>query len=170
LTPPILLVRGDGRHDVDLLGDDRQDLDSLPAKSNQYTVWWPFDVASGGRPGLLRGARMTGTPKKDLLLVGSIRPDSAEEVLRRRASALACEWGQHGIRVNAVAPGYISTDLTRGLTEDEARYAAIRARIPMGRWGTPKDVAGAVTMLCSPLARYVTGQVVYVDGGYTADG
>jgi NAD(P)-dependent dehydrogenase (short-subunit alcohol dehydrogenase family) len=84
--------------------------------------------------------------------------------------ALALEWGPHGVRVNAIAPGYIETDLTRGLVEDSARYEAVRARIPLGRWGTPDDVAQAAVLLCSPLASYITGQIVFVDGGYTADG
>ena len=84
--------------------------------------------------------------------------------------ALALEWGPRGIRVNAIAPGYIETELTRGLQEDEARYESIRARIPLGRWGQPDDIGGTVALLCSPLARYLSGQVIYVDGGYTADG
>lgn len=84
--------------------------------------------------------------------------------------ALALEWGQQGVRVNAVAPGYVETEMTRGLIEDEERYEAIRKRIPLGRWAQPEDIAGAVVMLCSPGAGYVTGQVIYVDGGYTVDG
>jgi len=84
--------------------------------------------------------------------------------------ALALEWGPRGIRVNAVAPGYIATDLTGPLLADERRRRAIEARIPLGRWGTPDDVAGAVALLCSPLAAYVSGEVLFVDGGYSADG
>jgi 2-dehydro-3-deoxy-D-gluconate 5-dehydrogenase len=84
--------------------------------------------------------------------------------------ALALEWGSHGIRVNAVAPGYVATELTRPLIEDEARRSRIDERIPLGRWGAPEDVGDAVALLCSPLAGYVTGQVLYADGGYTTDG
>jgi 2-deoxy-D-gluconate 3-dehydrogenase len=84
--------------------------------------------------------------------------------------ALALEWGPRGIRVNAVAPGYVATELTRPLVEDAARREAITARIPLGRWGAPEDVAGAVALLCSPLAGYVSGHVLTVDGGYSTDG
>ncbi|MBB4661830.1 SDR family NAD(P)-dependent oxidoreductase [Conexibacter arvalis] len=84
--------------------------------------------------------------------------------------ALALEWGVHGIRVNAVAPGYVATELTRPLTDDAERREAISRRIPLGRWGSPEDVGGAVALLCSPLAGYVTGQVLYADGGYATDG
>ncbi len=81
--------------------------------------------------------------------------------------ALAVAWAPH-IRVNAVAPGWIETPLTRPLREDEARSAAILARTPFRRWGTPGDVGGAVAFLCSEAARFVTGIVLPVDGGYTA--
>lgn len=80
--------------------------------------------------------------------------------------ALAAAWGAEGIRVNAVAPGWISTDLTRPLQEDEARNAAILARTPQGRWGTPQDIGGAVAFLCSEAAAFVNGVVLPVDGGY----
>ena len=81
--------------------------------------------------------------------------------------ALAVAWAPR-IRVNAIAPGWIATDLTQGLVEDEVRSAAILARTPVGRWGTPADVGGAVVFLCSEAARFVTGAIVPVDGGYAA--
>jgi 2-deoxy-D-gluconate 3-dehydrogenase len=80
--------------------------------------------------------------------------------------ALANEWAAHGVRVNAIAPGYIATDLNVALREDETRYREILARIPAGRWGASEDLAGAFVYLCSPASAYVTGQVVTVDGGW----
>jgi 2-deoxy-D-gluconate 3-dehydrogenase len=74
------------------------------------------------------------------------------------------------VRVNAVAPGYVQTAFTRALQADRQRASSIEARIPMGRWATPEDVAGSVVFFCSDLAGYVTGQVLYVDGGYSCDG
>lgn len=82
--------------------------------------------------------------------------------------SLAAAWAPEGIRVNAVAPGWIATELTRPLVEDAARSAPILARTPMGRWGEPGDVAGAVLFLLSDAARFVTGTVLPVDGGYLA--
>jgi gluconate 5-dehydrogenase len=84
--------------------------------------------------------------------------------------ALALEWASRGVRVNAVAPGYVETEFTRALSGDPERSRAIVARIPMGRWGTPDDISGSVVFLASDLAAYVTGQVLYVDGGYCCDG
>jgi len=84
--------------------------------------------------------------------------------------ALAADLAPRGIRVNAVAPGYVATELTRPLLDDEERRRGVEARIPLGRWGAPEDVAGAVALLCSPLAAYVSGEVLTVDGGYSVDG
>jgi NAD(P)-dependent dehydrogenase (short-subunit alcohol dehydrogenase family) len=80
--------------------------------------------------------------------------------------SLAVAWAAEGIRVNAVAPGWIDTDMARGAIEDPARAGPILARTPMGRWGTPEDVARVVVFLVSDAAHFVTGAVLPVDGGY----
>jgi NAD(P)-dependent dehydrogenase (short-subunit alcohol dehydrogenase family) len=82
--------------------------------------------------------------------------------------ALAVAWAAEGIRVNAIAPGWIATEMTRGLVEDEDRSAVIVDRTPMQRWGEPNDLGGAVVFLCSPAARFITGAILPVDGGYAA--
>ena len=79
---------------------------------------------------------------------------------------LANEWSAAGITVNSVAPGYVVSNNTEALRADPDRNAAILDRIPMGRWAEPQDIAGAVTYLASPAARYVTGITLPVDGGW----
>ncbi len=80
--------------------------------------------------------------------------------------SLAIAYAPDGIRVNAVAPGWIATQLTQALQEDPQRSEAILSRTPLGRWGEPADVAGPVLFLASDAARFVTGVVLPVDGGY----
>jgi 2-deoxy-D-gluconate 3-dehydrogenase len=82
--------------------------------------------------------------------------------------ALANEWAPHGIRVNAIAPGYMATNNTRALREDPVRSKAILDRIPAGRWGVPEDLQGAAVFLASSGSDYVTGHVLAVDGGWLA--
>ena len=82
--------------------------------------------------------------------------------------ALALSWAPDGIRVNAVAPGYIETSINEAGRQDQAHYNRIADRTAFKRWGQPDDVAGAVVFLCMPASRYATGTVVAVDGGFLA--
>jgi 2-deoxy-D-gluconate 3-dehydrogenase len=81
---------------------------------------------------------------------------------------LANEWAAKGINVNAIAPGYISTNNTAALQADEVRNRQIMERIPAGRWGQPSDLAGAVVFLASDASNYVQGHILAVDGGWLA--
>jgi 2-deoxy-D-gluconate 3-dehydrogenase len=81
---------------------------------------------------------------------------------------MANELAPRGVQVNAIAPGYISTNNTAALQGDETRNRQILERIPTGRWGDPKDIAGAAVFLASPASDYVTGHVLAVDGGWLA--
>jgi NAD(P)-dependent dehydrogenase (short-subunit alcohol dehydrogenase family) len=80
--------------------------------------------------------------------------------------SLAIAYAPDGIRVNAVAPGWIATPLTQALQDDPARSGPILARTPLGRWGTTDDVARAAMFLCTPAAAFMTGVILPVDGGY----
>ncbi|MDC7684194.1 2-dehydro-3-deoxy-D-gluconate 5-dehydrogenase KduD [Asticcacaulis sp. BYS171W] len=81
---------------------------------------------------------------------------------------LANEWAAKGINVNAIAPGYMATELTEALQNDPSRADAILSRIPAARWGTPADVGGATVFLAAPVSNYVNGVILPVDGGWLA--
>ncbi len=82
--------------------------------------------------------------------------------------ALSNEWASKGINVNAIAPGYMDTEMNVALVNDKDRNAQILGRIPAGRWGTPDDMGGVAVFLASDAANYITGAVIPVDGGYLA--
>ncbi|UOR02555.1 SDR family oxidoreductase [Leucobacter allii] len=80
--------------------------------------------------------------------------------------ALSNEWAGRGVNVNAVAPGYVGTEMNEALIADPERYRQLSERIPAARWGTPEDIARAVVFLCTPYADYIHGTVLPVDGGW----
>lgn len=82
--------------------------------------------------------------------------------------ALANDWAKQGINVNAIAPGFVVTELTEALQKDPQRAQSITGRTPAGRWGNPEDIAGAAVFLASPASDYVHGVVMPVDGGWMA--
>lgn len=88
--------------------------------------------------------------------------------LGQMTRSLALEWGPQGVRVNAIAPGFIVTDLTRKMWTDERMQAWAKANTPQGRLGQPEDLVGVALFLASPAAAFLTGQILYVDGGFSA--
>lgn len=124
------------------------------------------------------GKRMLGAGRGKIVNVASLLSfqggvtvpayTASKHAVAGLTKALANEWASGGVNVNAVAPGYIRTDNTRALQENETRNRQILERIPAGRWGEPEDIAGAVVFLASPAADYVSGHVLAVDGGWLA--
>jgi len=91
---------------------------------------------------------------------------SAKGGVAQLTKALSNEWASQGINVNAIAPGYIRTDMNEALINNETRARQILERIPMGRWGDPEDFKGPVVWLASKASAYVSGEIVTVDGGW----
>jgi 2-deoxy-D-gluconate 3-dehydrogenase len=91
---------------------------------------------------------------------------ASKGAIGQMAMAFSNEWASKGVNVNAIAPGYITTDNTEALRKDDKRSESILARIPADRWGNPKDFAGPIVFLCSNASNYMNGSIVTVDGGW----
>ncbi|MGJ5896038.1 3-oxoacyl-ACP reductase [Streptomyces sp. V2] len=88
--------------------------------------------------------------------------------LKMLTKGMCADWGPSGVQVNGLGPGYIETELTQALVDDEEFSAWVRRRTPAGRWGRTEDLVGGVLFLASPAADFVSGQILYVDGGMTS--
>lgn len=91
---------------------------------------------------------------------------AAKGGIAQLTKALSNEWASQGINVNAIAPGYVATDMNTALIQNPERAASILARIPAGRWGKPDDFKGSVVYLASRASAYVSGEILTVDGGW----
>jgi len=122
--------------------------------------------------------RMIARKKGSIVNIGSVQSELArfniapytasKGGVKMLTKGMATDWGRHGLRVNAIAPGYFKTPLNKALVEDEKFSAWLSARTPMGRWGDVEELVGAAVFLASPASSFVNGHILYVDGGITA--
>ncbi len=130
-----------------------------------------FELSRVFAAGLIKENRPGKVINIASLMTAAARPGTSAYTASKGAvgqltKALAMDWAKHKIHVNAIAPGYIRTDLTNNLSADAGFSAWVEQRCPLGRWGTPDDVAWPIVFLASPASDFMTGQVIYVDGGW----
>ena len=92
---------------------------------------------------------------------------SAKGGVDQMTKVMALEWAQQGVRVNAIGPTYFETELVTQIRNDPDRFNWINERTPMGRWGYPSEMEGIVIFLAAPASDFITGQTIYIDGGWT---
>ena len=154
------VIRRDQEHDPDVF-----------AEVLAINLTGTMRVSSAAKPKLIETQGCVVNLASMLTFFGGARVpaySASKGGIGQLTKSLAAAWAGEGVRVNAVAPGWIATPLTQALQEDPERSGPILSRTPMGRWGTPDEVAGAAVFLASPAARFITGAILAVDGGYLA--
>ena len=166
-------------HEVDLLVNNaginlRHEFEHFPLEEFSQVMTVNLDavvqlIQEFGRPMLARGHGRIVSIASMLSYFGGVNASAyaaSKGAVAQLTKSVANEWAGRGVAVNAVAPGYIATELNVSLREDEIRNAEIVSRIPAGRWGRGEDIAGTVLFLASEGADYLHGAVLPVDGGY----
>ncbi len=100
-------------------------------------------------------------------LPGQVAYASSKGGVDQMTKVMALEWAKLGVRVNAIGPTYFETELVKQLRNDPERFNFINERTPMGRWGFPEELEGIVIFLAAPASDFITGQTIYIDGGWT---
>ena len=168
-------------HRVDILVNNAGTQDRYPAVDFPLEAWDEvinvnlrsvFQLCQlFGRPMLERGAGQIVNLDSLLSFQGGFTVPAyaaSKGAVAQVTKALCNEWAGQGVNVNAVAPGYMATDMNSALLADPDRLAQLSVRIPAGRWGNPEDIGNVVVFLASDAAAYVHGQVLAVDGGWLA--
>jgi 2-dehydro-3-deoxy-D-gluconate 5-dehydrogenase len=168
-------------HQVDILVNNAGTQDRYPAVDFPLEAWdrvqdinlrAVFQLCQlFGRPMLDRGQGKIVNLASLLSFQGGVTVPAyaaSKGAVAQLTKALCNEWSSQGVNVNAVAPGYMATDMNTALLADPERLEQLSVRIPAGRWGQPEDIGNVVVFLASPAAAYVHGQVLAVDGGWLA--
>ncbi|PHK93906.1 gluconate 5-dehydrogenase [Pseudoroseomonas rhizosphaerae] len=166
---------------VDILVNNAGITRRMPALEVPETTWHEvlrtnldgvfFMAQAAGRRMVARGHGKIiniASVQSDLARPGTAPYATSKGGVRMLTRALCAEWAPRGVQVNAIAPGYFATELTRPLVEDTDFTAWLRRRTPAGRWGRVEELVGACVFLAAPASDFVNGQMLYVDGGLTA--
>ena len=164
---------------IDILVNNAGTIERAPIVDHSDTMWdqvievnqtAPFILARElGKEMVVRGSGKIVFTASLLTYQGGILVPgyaASKGAIGQITKAFSNEWASKGVNVNAIAPGYISTDNTKALRKDKVRNASILSRIPASRWGKPDDIAGPIVFLCSEASDYMHGSILQVDGGW----
>ncbi len=141
---------------------------SLVLKTNLDSVFYVSKAAAQGMIARKRGSIINICSVMSELARPSVVPYTASKGgVKMLTKGMATDWGRHGIRVNGIGPGYFKTELNQALIADEKFSSWVNGRTPLGRWGDLDELVGAAVFLASDAASFVTGHILYVDGGMT---
>jgi gluconate 5-dehydrogenase len=156
---------------------------NIPKPAEEYTLEDWDTILSVNATGVFLSCREVGKvmirqKKGKIINVSSVRSEYAlprsylgycatKAAVNMITRQLACEWAKFNVLVNAIAPTVIETPLTAHLFKDEKYAETLKARIPLGRWGQPEDLVGCAVFLASDASNFMTGQIIFVDGGVT---
>jgi len=167
--PIQVLVNNAGIQRRGALEDYRQETWRELMRANLDSVFYVSQPVAKRMIQRKRGSIINVASVQSELARSSIAPYTASKGgVKMLTKGMATDWGRHGLRANAIAPGYFRTELNKALVEDEKFSGWLAQRTPMGRWGDVEELVGAAIFLASDASSFVNGHILYVDGGITA--